>query len=547
MLKKILFLTTLPSLLLADDCSGYLSCDECAAARCGWCINTRRCVPDVAWQCQGEVDHIGALTGKQCPKQHELAAMRAARRAAAAAASAPAAGDAASGGEKIAAGLTWTTASPEHASDLAARAAAARNAGNEKSSRGAREPYETLLVGRDATAREVRRAYKALSARLHPDKNHGKEADASAAFADVAAAFELLSDPAAREAFDAAASGGQSFFNDEQSFAASGQTFGADLYARVPIVTELSEATFYSSFAANRVWLLIYYAPWCGHCQQAVPTVTAAAEALADNEFGVDVGAINCAKNADLCGRSDIREYPTYRLAAGGADGLTQSLPFQSADNAESIASWALDIAAEWRWLINQGNVSTISGHAAWDAFLNETKQVALVLCVDIAESGPAKTARTNLLRLAASVGSSRAAARIIDCDIEDSIGSTLCTRLGLPAPPFAPVLRVIRAGDKAAADVGEALYSPSDVEPHIALKIAETVIRLAVNGTEDGRKSTYDKGEQKMEEDADKPDEPGAHNPPPPPRPALKWAGPTSKPSTPHFGGSAPSAPRLN
>ena len=76
MLKKILFLTTLPTLLLADDCSGYLSCDECAAARCGWCINTRRCVPDVAWQCQGEVDHIGALTGKQCPKQHELAAMR---------------------------------------------------------------------------------------------------------------------------------------------------------------------------------------------------------------------------------------------------------------------------------------------------------------------------------------------------------------------------------------------------------------------------------------------------------------------------------------
>lgn len=549
-IATLLLAVSLPA-ARGEVCSGHLSCDECTAAHCGWCINTRRCVDDVAWQCQGEVDHIGALTGKQCPSRQELAAMRASRREAVAAANAPAASDVSAGGDAIAAGLTWTTSSPEHANDLAVRAAAARSVGKEKGSRGAREPYETLLIDREATAREVRRAYKALSTRLHPDKNHGKEADASAAFSDVAAAFELLSDPAAREAFDAAASGGQAFFNDEQSFAASGQNFGADLYARVPIVTELTEATFQSSFSSNRIWLLVFYAPWCGHCQQAVPMVTAAAEALADNEMGVDVGAVNCAKSPDLCGRSDIREYPTYRLAAGGADGLTQSLPFASADNANSISSWALEIAAEWRWLFSQGNVSTISGEPAFDAFLTETKELALILCVDIAESGPAKTARTNLLRLAASVGSSRAVARLIDCDVEDAKGSALCARLGLPSPPFAPVLRVFRSGDKSEKDVGEVLYSPAEVEPHVALAIAETIIRLAVNGTDDGRKATYDKGETKKE-DEEKPEGSGGGSAPPPPpqRPALKWAGATSnakaKSAPRFFGGSAPSAPRL-
>ncbi len=570
MFSRLFVVITLSSALLftrtfANDCEGLLSCEECTLAKCGWCINTRRCVSDLAWQCAGEVDHIGALTGKKCPSRAELAASRAAHRAAAALAAAPVP-NATSAEAVIAVGLTWTTSSPEHAADLSARAAAARSkpttttaagAGGAKGgSRGTREPYKTLLIDKSATAREIRRAYKALATRLHPDKNLASPEDASAAFADVTSAFELLSDAPAREIFDATANGGSAFFNDEQTFKASGQQFSEGLYTRAPLVTELSESVFATSFTAGRVWLLIFYAPWCGHCQQAVPVVSAAAEALSDNDMGVDVGAINCAKYESLCGRADVREYPSYRLMANGMGGLSQTLPFASAQNADAIAEWTLEVAREWRWLMSAGDVATITGEIEWDAFiLNTTKTLALVLCVDASESGPARTAKTNLLRLAASVGPQRAVARIIDCDMEDSIGSNLCIRLGLPAPPFAPVLRVCGVGNKTVSDIGVPLYSPADVDPHVALAIAETVIRLAINVADDGdnadddvKKANFDKETKKKEDDEENPAPPPSQ-PTTPERPKLNWGGPARPKTNSHFGGggSAPAAPRLS
>jgi thiol-disulfide isomerase/thioredoxin len=555
--------------------------DECLANKCGWCINTRRCAEDIPWQCAGEVDHIGALTGKTCPSRADLAAARAALRASAAAgaeAAAAAAKTAAAGGGAaaaasaegdagaLAAGLSWTVASPEHAADLAARAAAATSVKAEAGKsgvRGAREPYATLLLDRAATAREVRRAYRALSARLHPDKNKGSEAAAAAAFADVATAYELLSDPAARELFDAAGDGGRASFNDEQSFAASGQTFGVDLYARVPLVTELSEAGYAAAVAPGRIWLLVFYAPWCGHCQQAVPMISAVAEALADAAQGVDVGAVNCAKHAGVCGRADIREYPSYRLASGDAGGLTQVLAYADAAHADAIKSWALEVASEWRWLLAAGDLKALSGVAAWDAFLADASPaLALVLIVDNAESGPARTARTNLLRLAASVGADKVVARVVDCDAEDGAGSALCDRLKVPAPPFAPVLRVLKAGAKEPTDIGETLFSPAEVEPQVALAIAETVLRLALgpgNTTDaaDAARAKYERETAPKKDDEDKGKGKGKGGggggggggaPSAPKRPALKWSGPKKPPMTPigGGGGSAPAAPRI-
>jgi hypothetical protein len=57
--------------------------------------------------------------------------------------------------------------------------------------------------------------------------------------------------------------------------------------------------------------------------------ISAVAEALADAAQGVDVGAVNCAKNPGVCGRADIREYPSYRLAAGGAPQTSDNGPVQ--------------------------------------------------------------------------------------------------------------------------------------------------------------------------------------------------------------------------
>ncbi len=63
------------------------------------------------------------------------------------------------------------------------------------------DPYTTLGVAKDATADDIRRAYRALAKKHHPDLNPGNKA-AESTFKEVAAANDLLSDPDKRARFD---------------------------------------------------------------------------------------------------------------------------------------------------------------------------------------------------------------------------------------------------------------------------------------------------------------------------------------------------------
>jgi DnaJ-class molecular chaperone len=63
------------------------------------------------------------------------------------------------------------------------------------------DPYTTLGVARDASADDIRRAYRKLAKQHHPDLNPGNKA-AEERFKAVSAANELLSDPEKRGKFD---------------------------------------------------------------------------------------------------------------------------------------------------------------------------------------------------------------------------------------------------------------------------------------------------------------------------------------------------------
>jgi DnaJ-class molecular chaperone len=62
-------------------------------------------------------------------------------------------------------------------------------------------PYEVLGVKRDASAAEIRKAYRKLAKEFHPDLNPGKPA-AEARFKAVTAAYGILSDPEKRGRYD---------------------------------------------------------------------------------------------------------------------------------------------------------------------------------------------------------------------------------------------------------------------------------------------------------------------------------------------------------
>jgi curved DNA-binding protein len=60
--------------------------------------------------------------------------------------------------------------------------------------------YEVMGVARDASADEIKRAYRRLARKYHPDVS--KEKDAEARFKEVGEAYEVLRDPEKRAAYD---------------------------------------------------------------------------------------------------------------------------------------------------------------------------------------------------------------------------------------------------------------------------------------------------------------------------------------------------------
>lgn len=64
--------------------------------------------------------------------------------------------------------------------------------------------YEVLELARDASLKDVKKAYRRLAVLHHPDRNLGNEEEATVKFREISEAYEVLSDEDARRDYDAA-------------------------------------------------------------------------------------------------------------------------------------------------------------------------------------------------------------------------------------------------------------------------------------------------------------------------------------------------------
>ena len=64
-----------------------------------------------------------------------------------------------------------------------------------------RDCYEVLGISRSATAKEIKKAYKRLAMKFHPDRTKG-DAALEEKFKEVKEAYEILNDTQKKAAFD---------------------------------------------------------------------------------------------------------------------------------------------------------------------------------------------------------------------------------------------------------------------------------------------------------------------------------------------------------
>lgn len=66
---------------------------------------------------------------------------------------------------------------------------------------------------------------------------------------------------------------------------------------------------------ANPIWLLKFYAPWCGHCKKLAPVLNQISVQLKGK---MSIGTIDCTIEKKLCDRYEVRGYPTLKYSIDG-------------------------------------------------------------------------------------------------------------------------------------------------------------------------------------------------------------------------------------
>lgn len=86
------------------------------------------------------------------------------------------------------------------------------------------------------------------------------------------------------------------------------------LYDKSDAVIELTPANFESRVTdSDDIWIVEFFAPWCGHCKSLVPEYKKAATAL---KGIVKVGSVDADAHRELGGRFGVKGFPTIKIFA---------------------------------------------------------------------------------------------------------------------------------------------------------------------------------------------------------------------------------------
>jgi protein disulfide-isomerase A6 len=88
------------------------------------------------------------------------------------------------------------------------------------------------------------------------------------------------------------------------------------------------------------LWIVEFYAPWCGHCKRLEPEWSDAATKLKGE---VKVGKVDATVETRLGSRFGISGYPTIKLFPTGAKSDSNVEDYEGARDSATLVNWALE------------------------------------------------------------------------------------------------------------------------------------------------------------------------------------------------------------
>ncbi|XP_072402081.1 protein disulfide-isomerase A3 [Diabrotica undecimpunctata] len=84
-------------------------------------------------------------------------------------------------------------------------------------------------------------------------------------------------------------------------------------------VLDLGDSDFASRIAEHETALVMFYAPWCGHCKRLKPEYAKAAEDLLRNDPPIALVKVDCTEaGKETCDKNSVSGYPTLKIFRNG-------------------------------------------------------------------------------------------------------------------------------------------------------------------------------------------------------------------------------------
>lgn len=268
--------------------------------------------------------------------------------------------------------------------------------------------YELLGISRDANIQEIRKAFKKIAVKMHPDKNTD-DPKAHENFLKFTRAYEVLKEPETRKHYDLYGDTG-SDLNDEKhyhSYSYYKNDFG--IYDDDPIIVTLSRSDYEVNILDDaQMWFVNFYSPQCHHCHELAPTWRKIAKEF---QGTIRIAAVNCEDDWSLCYQLGISSYPTLMFYEKQAN-LQEGERYKGYRNFEEIENFILTKIP---------SKITILTPETWQQKQNEHSQWLLFMCSENTDCIESKTQ----IKLAAALEGLVAAGVILDDNLAEKIDKT--------------------------------------------------------------------------------------------------------------------------